>query len=72
MSRVYASAQCHGSKASNLNDFAGTGNHAMSKHQHGNKEAKKPKQPAPAIKPPVPVDTAPTLGAVVPDRPKRK
>lgn len=44
----------------------------MSKHQHGNKEAKKPKQPAPAMKPPVPADAGPTLGAVVPDRLKRK
>ncbi len=44
----------------------------MSKHQRGNKEAKKPKQPTPAMKPPVPADTAPTLGTVAPDRLKRK
>jgi hypothetical protein len=44
----------------------------MSKHQRGNKEAKKPKQLAPAGKPPAPADAMPTLGAVGPDRPKRK
>jgi hypothetical protein len=44
----------------------------MSKQQRGNKEAKKPKQPAPAVKPLVPGDAGPTLGAVAPDRPKRK
>ena len=44
----------------------------MSKHQHGNKEAKKPKQPTPAMKPLVPGDAGPTLGAVVPDRLKGK
>ena len=38
----------------------------MSKHQRGNKEAKKPKQPTPAMKPPVPADAAPTLGTVAP------
>jgi hypothetical protein len=45
----------------------------MSKRQHGNKEAKKPKQPAPpAMKPLVPADAGPTLGALVPDRLKVK
>jgi hypothetical protein len=44
----------------------------MSKHQHGSKEAKKPKQPVPAMKPLVPGDAGPTLGAVVPDRLKGK
>ena len=44
----------------------------MSKHQHGNKEGKKPKQPVPAVKPLVPGDAGPTLGAVAPDPPKRK
>jgi hypothetical protein len=44
----------------------------MSKHQRGNKEAKKPKQPVPAMKPLVPGDAGPTLGAVAPDRLKGK
>jgi hypothetical protein len=44
----------------------------MSKHQRGNKEARKPKQPAPAVKPPVPGDIAPTPGPVTPGRPKGK
>jgi hypothetical protein len=44
----------------------------MSKHQHGNKEAKKPKQPPPVVKPPMPADAEPTLRAVAPDRLKRK
>jgi hypothetical protein len=70
--RVYASAQCHSSKTSSLNAFGETRSHAMSKRQHGNKEAKKPKQPAPAMKPLVPGDAAPTLGPVVPDRLKGK
>lgn len=44
----------------------------MSKHQRGNKEAKKPKQPAPAVKPLAPVEAGATLGAAVPERLKRK
>lgn len=72
LSHVYASAQCHGSKASSLDEFGETRSDSMSKHQRGNKEAKKPKQPAPAMKPLVPVDAGPTLGPVVPDRLKRK
>jgi len=72
MSHVYASAQCHGLKASSLNGFGEIRSHAMSKHQRGNKEAKKPKQPAQAMKPLVPGDAGPTLGPVVPDRLKRK
>jgi hypothetical protein len=71
-SRVYASAQCHGSKASSLNTVVETRSQAMSKRQHGNKEAKKPKQPTPAVKPLVPGDAGPTLGAVVPERLKGK
>jgi hypothetical protein len=67
-----ASAQCHGSKGSSLNKFGEARSHAMSKRQRGNKEAKKPKQPAPAMKPLVPGDAGPTLGAVVPGRLKGK
>jgi len=44
----------------------------MSKRQRGNKEAKKPKQQAPAMKPPVPGEAGPTLGPVVPERRKGK
>ena len=44
----------------------------MSKHQRGNKEAKKPKQSAPAVKLPLPGETAPALGPAVPDRLKGK
>ena len=44
----------------------------MSKRQHGNKEAKKPKQLAPAMKPQVPAGAGPALGTVVPDRLKGK
>jgi hypothetical protein len=72
MSHVYASAQCYASKASNLDRFGEIRSYAMSKHQRGNKEAKKPKQPAPAMKPQVPGDTGPTLGPAVPDRLKGK
>jgi hypothetical protein len=70
--RVYASAQHHGSNVSSLDSFSDIRSHAMSKHQRGNKEAKKPKQPAPVIKPLLPGDAGPTLGAVPPDRLKRK
>ena len=42
------------------------------KHQRGNKEVKKPKQPTPAVKPLVPPDVGSTVGVAVPDRLKRK
>ena len=72
MSHGYASAQRQGSKAISLSEFGETRSHAMSKRQRGNKETKKPKQLAPAMKPLVPGDAGPTLSVVVPDRLKRK
>lgn len=45
---------------------------AMSKHQRGNKEAKKPKKVAPAVKPLLPGEALPALGPAAAERPKRK
>lgn len=44
----------------------------MSKHQRGNKEAKKPKKLAPVVKPLLPGDALPAVSPAPSDRPKRK
>lgn len=44
----------------------------MSKHQRGNKEAKKPKKVPPAVKPPAPGGPLSTLVPAAPERPRQK